>query len=235
MPLDDAGHVRPRAVEHVSLVERTTAELARMLDDSGWAVGDKLPGEVRLAEMLGVGRSTTREAVRALIASGRLASRQGSGTYVASLSAIPGLDRALREAEVADVWEVRLGLEVQAAQLAALRRTDEDVAALRSALAARDAATDIDGFVDADVALHRASVVAAHNPVLLQVFDSFAAALRGAALEVARRGGSRGHDPALDATRLHHDLVEAITEGDSAAAGRSVRVHLEMFLGAVRR
>lgn len=67
-------------------------------------------------------------------------------------------------------------IEVQAARLAAERRTEDDVVALDAAMAARRAASgwgDAE-FVDADIALHRAVVAAAHNPVLTDLFGEFA-------------------------------------------------------------
>jgi GntR family transcriptional regulator, transcriptional repressor for pyruvate dehydrogenase complex len=216
-----------------SLVERATAELARQITAGEWKVGDRLPGEVELAGQLGIGRSTMREALRTLVASGQLEARQGAGTFVASLTAVSDLERKLRRAEVVDAYEVRVGLELQAGELAARRRTADDIAALRSAWDARCAAADRDDFVEADLAFHRAVVAATHNPVLIEVFASFSAALRHALRELhddpRLRDGTRGetHD-------AHVDLLTAIVDGDPDAAVAATRANVAFTLDQLR-
>ena len=119
-----------RPVARQSLVEQAAAELARLLAAGHWPIGTRLPGELELGRLLGVGRSTVREAVRSLAAVGMVEARQGAGTFVASASPLTPLDRRLRRAGVAEVYEVRMALELEAARLAAARRTDADLAAL---------------------------------------------------------------------------------------------------------
>src|SRR3712207_1549812 len=104
--------------------------------------------------------NTVREAVRALVHAGVLECRQGSGTYVVSTDELSGaVTRRLADAEFAEAVEVRRAFEVEAARLAALRRTDEDLASLDAALAAREAtwtAGRVAEFVEADAVLHTA-------------------------------------------------------------------------------
>lgn len=134
MPL---GPLRPSP-----LVEQATEHLREQITGGSWPVGTKLPGETTLAASLGVGRSTVREALRALAGAGLVQARQGAGVFV--IAAEPEEDWAtrLRRAAVTDVYEVRISIEVEAARLAARRRTDEDLAALTAALAGRRAAAD---------------------------------------------------------------------------------------------
>jgi DNA-binding FadR family transcriptional regulator len=209
-----------------SLVERTSAELRRLIAEGTWEVGERLPGEVELARQLGIGRSTMREAMRILLASGQLEARHGAGTFVASRESLSDWERRLRRAAIADVYEVRMGLELQAGELAAARRSDDDLAALQAAWTARQHAAEPVGFVEADLAFHRAVVAAAHNPVLLEVFDSFSAALRHALLDLGNDTDLR--DPAERAatTQAHRDLLEAIEAGDPAAAVAATRANV---------
>jgi GntR family transcriptional repressor for pyruvate dehydrogenase complex len=79
--------------------------------------GLELPGEAELARRLGVGRSTVREAIRALAYAGLLETRQGSGTFVRSVTPVDGWQAVLRRAAMLEVFEVRQALEVQAARL----------------------------------------------------------------------------------------------------------------------
>ncbi|MFI2612657.1 FadR/GntR family transcriptional regulator [Kitasatospora sp. NPDC018619] len=223
-----------RPVRHRSLVEEAVAELRRLIGTGEWAVGAKLPNEVELSRLLGVGRTTSREAVRVLIADGQLHSRQGSGTYVAAASPVSEFDRELRRAEAHDVYEVRAALEVEAGRLAARRRTGEDVAALRAALAARDAATDRVAFVEADLELHRLVVRAARNPVLTRLFDSFVDALRQAADFLVSDDRLHGGAEEEGISRAHHALVEAIAAGDPDAAVEATRANLDRTLEGLR-
>jgi DNA-binding FadR family transcriptional regulator len=198
-----------------------------------WAVGTRLPAETELAQRLEVGRSTVREAVRALVHAGLLETRQGSGTYVRSVTPEAGWEPRLRRAAVLDAYEVRQALEVQAARLAASRRTDADIAALRSCLAEREQARAHGKdarFIELDLAFHRAVVAAAHNPLLAEMFDSFVAVLREALLTVVTDSGLG--DVGADAA--HTRLAEAIEAGDAAAAERATHDHLDPTAAAVR-
>lgn len=223
-----------RPVERSSLVEQTATELDRLLRGGEWSVGQRLPGEVELGRLLGVGRSTVREAVRSLIATGQLEARQGAGTFVASTTAVAGWERHLRRAAIADVYEVRIALEVEAARLAATRRTDADLDALDAAMAARGAAIGAEAFVDADMAVHRAVIAAAHNPVLDDVFAAFAAPLRVALLDLVRDDELRTDAEHDDSTHAHHELVAAIRAGDPAAAVAATRHNVEVTLARLR-
>ncbi len=208
------------------LAELAVRQLREQLRAGRWEVGARLPAEPELAQQLGVGRSTLREAVRALVHAGLLETRQGSGTYVRSLAADgEGWEPLLRRAAVLEVYEVREALEVQAARLAALRRTDSDIAALRSRLAARDsarAAAQDSRFVNADLEFHRTIIAAAHNQLLTGMFDSFAEVLREALAAVVS-------DQELDDVELvptHARLVAAIEAGDADAAEQAAREHI---------
>ena len=206
------------------LVELAVSQLREQVLSGQWPVGGRLPAETELAQRLEVGRSTVREAVRALVHAGLLETRQGSGTYVRSLT--PGADwePRLRRAAVLEAYEVREALEVQAARLAAGRRTDADIGALRSCLAERDSARGEDArFVEADLAFHRAVVAAAHNPLLSEMFDSFAAVLREALIAIRSDQAVQGPD----ADAAHARLAAAIEAGDAAAAVQATHDHLD--------
>ncbi|GAA1027599.1 MULTISPECIES: FadR/GntR family transcriptional regulator [Amycolatopsis] len=221
-----------RSVQRTSLVDAATAELRRLIGEGEWPVGAKLPNEVELSKLLGVGRSTAREAVRALISAGQLYSQQGSGTYVASATPLSDLDRKLRTAAAIDVYEVRVALEVEAGSLAATRRTAADLKALREALAARDRAGSLPELLDADLAFHRAVVLAAHNPVLIDVFDSFLDAMRAVSADVTTLDAAEVSMDELH--EAHHGLLAAIEAGDAEAAALATRRNVERTLDQLR-
>ncbi|MGB8256042.1 MAG: GntR family transcriptional regulator, partial [Pseudonocardiaceae bacterium] len=116
-----------------SLAELATRQLHDQVTSGTWPVGSRIPAETELAVQLGVGRSTVREAVRALVHVGLLESRQGAGTFVRALSTA-GWEPLVRRAAVLEVYEVRGGLEFQAARLAATRRTEADIERIDAAL-----------------------------------------------------------------------------------------------------
>ncbi|MEU5212790.1 FCD domain-containing protein [Streptomyces sp. NPDC020742] len=214
------------------LVEQATQRLRDRITEGHWPVGSKLPGETTLAKALGVGRSTVREALRALAGAGLVQPRQGAGVFVLATAPTEDWPTRLRRAAVADVYEVRAMVELQAARLAAVRRTDADVAALRSALEGRRTAAatgDDAAFVDADIALHAAAVDAAHNSVLTDLFREFAPALRQGLIDLVELLGLRDEDPQHGDAR-HAALVEAVAAGDGDAASRTLEEEFEATL-----
>ncbi|MEV6102544.1 FadR/GntR family transcriptional regulator [Nocardia sp. NPDC051981] len=221
-----------RPVQHSSLATQASVELSRLITKGEWPVGSRLPNETELSLLLGVGRSTCREAVRALIASGQLQSRHGSGTYVLSATPVSEFDRQLRRSNVDEVYEVRLMLEVEAGRLAARRRTGRDLEELETALRQRESAADHTTFIEADLRFHTAVVAAAHNTVLTTVYSSLRDALRSTAEEVVETavfGDSRSSQ--RDA-KAHADLLAAIEAGDVRAAGTVARRQMTCALRA---
>ncbi|WP_019631386.1 FadR/GntR family transcriptional regulator [Actinomadura atramentaria] len=217
------------------LVEQAAHRLRDQIAAGVWPVGAKLPGETTLARDLGVGRSTVREAIRVLAGAGLVRARQGAGVFVLAAEAAEGWPERVRRASVAELYEIRLMVEVRAAELAAERRTDADLAALDRALAARDRAV-ADGtdeeYVDADIALHATAVAAAGNALLADLFTGFTPVLREGLLDLVRMIDARAHDAAHGAA-AHAALVAAIRAGDPAAARTAVADELARTLAAL--
>ncbi|MGI5162583.1 FadR/GntR family transcriptional regulator [Microbispora sp. CA-102843] len=218
-----------RTAQRASLVDQVIDQLKEQITSGSWQMNAKIPTETVLAEHLGVGRNTVREAVRALTHAGLLECRQGDGTYVRATSELSGaMARRLRAAEQLEILEVRRALEVEAARLAATRRTDEDVASIEAALAEREKAWsdgDPEAFVEADLAFHVAVVEATHNRVLIDLYVDFSAALRAS---IAAAGGS------LEQNYIPHDaIVRAIAAGDATAAERAGHACMEHILIAL--
>jgi DNA-binding FadR family transcriptional regulator len=209
-----------------TLVRQVIDQLREQVAGGAWPVGSRIPTEPQLVEALGVGRNTIREAVRALVHAGVLECRQGSGTYVISADEMTGaVSRRLAGAQAAEAVEVRRAFEVEAARLAALRRTPEDLAALDGALADREAAWRsgrVDDFVEADAVLHTVIVAAAHNSMLAELYASFGAAMRASI--AAGVGDELRPEHYVD----HDRLVEAIRAGDPARAAAEAGAFLEV-------
>jgi DNA-binding FadR family transcriptional regulator len=214
-----------RTPSRTTLITQVIAQLREQITSGEWPIGQRIPPEPELAAALGIGRNTLREAVLALVHAGLLERRQGSGTYViGSTELSTAVARRVAEAQLADVLEVRRALEVEAARLAALRRTDKDLEALDNALAAREAAWrggSAATFIEADVALHVMVVVASHNHVLSDLYLDFGAALRASLADHV--GNELTQERYVD----HSRLVEAIRAGDPAAAATEAAAYLE--------
>ncbi|MFF8292733.1 FadR/GntR family transcriptional regulator [Streptomyces sp. NPDC016309] len=216
-----------KAAGRTSLVDTVVEQLRAQLTDGEWAVGDRIPTEHDLAEQLGVGRNTVREAVRVLVHAGLLESRQGNGTFVRSTADPAAVLRTVRAAGALDVLELRIALETEAARLAAARRDTHDLLRLRAALTTLREEGDRDA--DADLAFHRAVVEATHNAAFTGVYRFFSAQVHESLVE------SLGdHEmPAIDLD-AHEALVTAIEAGDPDAAGAAVRELLRVPLETVR-
>ena len=118
--------------KNVSLVESVAEDIIKLILDNRMQPGDRLPNEHALAEQLNVGRSTVREAMKALRSRNILETRQVSGTYVSHKQGIPedplGLTLLGTDDKVSmDLQEVRLIFEPEIAAMAAVNATEEDI------------------------------------------------------------------------------------------------------------
>lgn len=195
--------------------------------------GERIPSERKLAEALGVGRSVVREALKSLTLLGLVDVRQGDGTYLRGTESdfLPqsiewGL--MLGQKRTQDLVEARRHLEEILAGLAASRRTDEDLAALRRLLdEMRDAATDPDAFVAADVAFHMRVTQAAGNETLGGVITGIRTLLQVWISRVMHSADS--YAPSL---AEHAAVLAALEAGDVDGSRAAMHAHMD---GAYRR
>jgi DNA-binding FadR family transcriptional regulator len=211
------------------LSEQVFQWLLAEIQSGRWSVGTKLPAEAQLMVESGVCRSTLREAVRGLIHAGILEARHGSGTYVVSTTGIEAaLRRRLDSAKAFEIMEVRRALEVQAAGLAAARRTPEEVEALTALLTRLhevEEARDLQAFVELDLAFLLAVVRSSRNRLLTDLYQDLEAPLRE--LFAATVPLAVFH-PLQRA--IHRPLMAAIRAGDARAAEDAARAHLDRVI-----
>ena len=207
------------------LAEEVTAKLRSMIQSGEWPLHQRIPSETGLMNDLGVSRGTLREAIKALAHGGMLEVRRGDGTYVRATSEISGAARRMYQDHTgAHILEVRLGLDTQAAKLAARHATADDVAALRALLAERADAwnsENYDAWARADWGFHERVAQASGNPLLHELYVSFGAVVHEDMLQQLRRPGFDG---------LQHEghdlLLEAIMQRDEDAAVATVNQNL---------
>lgn len=217
-----------------SLTDRVIDQLRERIADGIWKLDQRLPVEAELARELGVGRSTIREAVRVLVHAGLLEARQGDGTYVRSRREIDvALRRRVLGANLLDAFEVRRGLEVEVARLAAQRRSDAEVVTLR-ALARRRAEVYHSSWGEyrgADVAMREQLLVMTGNALLADLYRGFVDPLRAAMTAGVDESELTRDDPDRPETP---ELVDAIAHRDPDAAAAAAGRHMDNAMRVLR-
>jgi DNA-binding FadR family transcriptional regulator len=211
-----------------SSVDSVLSQLQTQVTSGEWRVGERIPGELDLAARLHVSRTVVREAIRALSHIGVLEVRRGDGTYVRSTADPLPMLRRIERASLRDVFEVQLAHDVQAARLAARRRTDDDLVRLERLLAARDAAAEAEAFGAADARFHLGIVEVTRNPVLIESFRFFSDRLRDSLRRIRL-----DHEVPEAGPVAHRAVLDAITAGDEAEAGRTAATLIEPTLAAL--
>jgi GntR family transcriptional repressor for pyruvate dehydrogenase complex len=228
-----AGDDRPgvlgslKAVEIRSASDQVTNQILELIRLRAIKPGDRLPAETQLAERLRVGRSTIREAKRALLARGFLEARGKRGTFVAAPSTdaldLDMLAQVLSDKAMRDIYEARKIVEVGAARLAAVRATPKDTAALEETLAGMSNSIDNDtAFWPYTVEFHRRLVEASHNQALTSLAQVISRLVTAHQMPVYRTVEEKGH-----ALRTHLRLMKAVLGGDAALAGAAMARHLD--------
>jgi GntR family transcriptional repressor for pyruvate dehydrogenase complex len=212
---------RPRLYEQV--LDRLRAYVA----EGGLRAGDRLPTERDLAARLGVSRASVKQAIVVLEVQGLVEARHGGGTYLMrdSLDNVvvePVESLVARKKRLPDVLEAREALETKLAELAAERRTEADLAELRSALdrMARDIEAGGLG-IEGDRLFHAAVTAAAHSALLaafMREIDEPIAESRTESLRQPRRPGR--------SLAQHRAILDAIEAGQGRGAAAAMRRHV---------
>ena len=229
--------LRPPANLTGALVHR----LAEEIRSGRLAPGARLPTEQDLMREAGVSRTVVREAVAALRAEGLVITRQGVGAFVTEHPGEGIFRLTPPEAEglqqVIQVLELRLAVEVEAAGLAAERRSETALAAILAAEEAFEAATatGADG-AEADFALHRAIVAATANPHFPRFFDVLGRhAIPRRALGLPERSEAERRAYLAQVAAEHRAVAQAIAGHDALSARAAMRRHLEAARERYRR
>lgn len=209
------------------LVDQVISQMRDAITAREWPVGERIPPESELVRVLGVGRNTVREAVRALAHSGLLEVRQGDGTFVRATSELSGAVRRLCGAELTEVLQARRALEVEAARLAAAVRTAPELRRLRELLrrrAAALAAGAVEEFIDLDAAFHLEVVRSSHNGLLLELYQGMTEAIRASVASTVDSPDERTD------SIMHDGLLAAIAERDPDRAAAEAGGFLDELL-----
>jgi DNA-binding FadR family transcriptional regulator len=208
--------------------DRSVEKLSELLGGGRYPLQSRLPPERDLALLLGLSRSALREGLEMLEAEGRIWRHVGKGTFVGSrpVEGTVALNLLSAMTSPDEVLDVRLMIEPLIARQAAIRGSAAEIENMGRLLEKGDAARDPKAWELWDGTLHRAVAQAAHNKLLLAIFDAVNAMrsqlawnrLRSTALTEARLALYR---------RQHRAYVAAIARRDPQRAEQAMRIHIE--------
>ena len=202
-------------------------QLRALLRSEKLSTDGRLPTERALSDSLGVSRRAVRRALDVLEAEGMVWRRQGSGTYAGPRPQSWSQFEAIASGtNLMEIMEVRLRVEPQLAQLAAVRANADDVGRMYDLAARISSSVDADGQELWDGALHRLIAQSAGNQFFLNIFDVINRVrqddLWRSIRELAREL-SHTHRVSHD---QHKAIVDAIAARDPMRAGEAMRRHL---------
>src|SRR2546430_10871342 len=232
--------IRPLVTE-AKLSRQLFEQLAGEIRSGRLGPGARLPTEQALTRAARVSRTVVREAVAALRAEGLVITRQGVGAFVSAEPTRAPFriepERLQSLDEILNVMELRLGVEIESAGLAAERGTKSDVRAIAASLQAIDeTAREGKSAVDEDLAFHRAIAEATGNaefPRFLQFIGRHLIPRRTVSGLPERRGGQRASLALIQ--EEHRRIADAIAAGDPKAARDAMRRHLTRSLDRYRK
>ena len=197
--------------------------------------GDRLPSEREFAEILGVGRTTIREALRSLAAVGMISIRQGDGSFVEHFK-LEGILEPLAvlfqmesdESGIQSFSEVRQILEVEMAALAAVRATEEDIQSIEDCVAQMVEEVKNGGIGDdSDAEFHLALAKASYNPLLLRLMETIADLMKHT-YKATRKQLFLDQETLEEIYNSHFSVAQAIRAREAETARSRMKEHLEM-------
>lgn len=214
---------------HTSVAEAIKARIA----SGEWVVGQRLPSISKLAQELGVGTGSVREAVKALASLGIIRIEHGRGMFVASayLARVDPYEhfQDIGTGSILALCEARRILEPELAAFAAERGTAADLQAIHEqALSMERLAAAGEDFLEPDLQFHRQIALAAHNVVLARMMDGINDLFMESRTITAAQAGMTPR-----AVRYHLLIADAIRERDPLQARLLMLAHVNDAINSV--
>lgn len=219
-------------IETKKIAEIIREKIEEMIKRGEVRPGEKLDSVVALSEKFDVSRSAVREALSALRAVGIVTIRQGEGTFVnqydfSTITEMMNSRTLISRQEMKELFEVRHVLEKGASELAAVRRSEEDLERMHTALEQMMQADGTDDLGEqADVRFHLAIVEASGNTLLTQMMGRLSDTMQKTMYETRKAwlfSEKRSFRRLLDE---HQQIYTAINEQDPEAAAEAMSAHL---------
>ncbi len=217
-----------KSVDTSSLVDRVEANLVNLLQERKLKVGDSIPKELELAELLGVSRTVIREALLRLRTMGLIESKKKKGAVITSpdLFGIMGKSmnpHILDQETLREMFEIRLVLEIGMADLLYQRITKADIEELKEIVSTEPPATQFHLFnIEHEIAFHGKLYEITGNKtmkkfqkMLLPIFD------------YVHHSGLLKKQTAMRMFVSHKELVDILETGTPEEFRIGMRQHLE--------
>ena len=217
-----------------SLRETVYLGMVQRIFDGEFPFGKRLPTEEELARSFDVSRVTMRQALLKLRECRLVVSLQGSGNYVGGLPLedTAALGEVIGNASLSDILDFRVGLETQAASMAAQHRSDHHLAKMHAALVAHELKGEASvnwliGFRQADLEFHDAITEACGNPILECLLKAINPMFTMRWLDWTTDIGEGFPLVAKDVWNEHMMIMNAIVARDSDMARVAMQFHLK--------
>jgi GntR family transcriptional repressor for pyruvate dehydrogenase complex len=219
-----------KTIQKSSTPEIIINEIIQHIKSGELKPGSKLPTERDMSHMFGVGRSSIREAIKALVLSGYLESSQGKGTFIkkdlpVSDMTLSNLQHALAAEQIMELMELRQILECNAVKLAAERARPEDIRRINEALERmQDCKTDFKKFYAPDFDFHVAIAEATHNEMICETMKQI--------IEKSHESYEKFMPdrlcPPEQAILTARQIVSSIEDGEAEKASECMKAHLDL-------
>ena len=220
-------------VKSTKVYEHVINQIQEMVMDDRLKKGDKLPPERELAELLGVSRTSIREALRALQVMGLIESKQGEGNFIRSnfddtlfqpLSVI----FKLQESKPEEILELRKMLEIETAALAAHKITDQEIEELRIIMNQLKECEDEDTKVRLDKKFHYKIADISKNSLIVNIL-SVISSLMDFFIKDARKIILSNKENSEILIKHHEDIYKALSERNASEASIYMAKHMEFI------
>lgn len=224
-------------IKRVSASEQVMQQIQTRIFDGTYRPGDRLPPERELSLELGVNRTTLREALKKLEHLGLLSIRHGDGTRVldyysnARIELLGSLllTKAQSSPElVCNLFDARETVGLELARKAALRRSEEDLDALREVLGVLKETDGVEEVQELELRFFFALAEASHNIFYVFLINS----IRPVYMEFRELYAATARDPGK-VLRLQQAVVDAVEKGDERLAPRKMLAYLDYGKGRV--
>jgi GntR family transcriptional repressor for pyruvate dehydrogenase complex len=226
--------IRLKPISPKRISDQVFDQLRELIFRGDFKPGEQLMTERELAQALNVSRNTVREAINKLVTLRFLEQRQGQGTFVRSMDEAVKIPLATvmetQDASLIDLLEMRMGIECNAASLAAQRANSEDLKAIEKAIGEMEADTGSGGLgTEGDLAFHMAIASATKNPlqiyIMKNVQDFLHMGIRENLLHLYE-----DPDNIVEILKQHMAIYLAICSGDAEAAYNTMRKHINYVI-----
>jgi len=225
-----------------TLHEEITKQIIDLISDGIWKPGERIPGEVSLAEQFEVSRNSIRESIKALELVGLLQSTAGKGTFVSenALERIrlieynTHLDAIDPEKAIIELLETRMVVEPGLCWFAAIYGTKASIKKMEHIINLSLDAVDHNQYhFDLGMAFHEELYRASNNKTLIELFAGMKEKLMIARREVYLKVIKK--EILVQELKEHLEILNLIKAGDGIQAANAMRDHLHVSVNRLKK